>query len=67
MFEKLSLTLLGILVVFSMYLMLVVMPVALYTEAQCLELGYPKFNVTIGLSRYCTNFEGAVTMKVKKL
>lgn len=48
------------------YMMLVMMPVTAYTEAECLRSGYPKAHVTVGLERYCSNFDGAVTVKVTK-
>lgn len=48
------------------YMMLVMMPVMLYTESECLRNGYPKAHVTVGLERYCSNFDGAVTVKVQK-
>lgn len=49
------------------YLMFVVVPVALYSDAKCLRMGYPKSHVTIGLETYCSNLQGTVTVKVDKL
>ena len=51
---------------FFAYLIFVMMPVMAYAEAECLRNGYPKAHVTVGLERYCSNFDGAVTVKVKK-
>lgn len=48
------------------YMVLVMMPVMAYVEAECLRNGYPKAHVTVGLERYCSNFDGAVTVKVTK-
>jgi hypothetical protein len=53
-------------VVFFAYAVFVVTPVSVYAEAECLRNGYPKYHVTIGLERYCSNFDGAVTVKVTK-
>lgn len=50
--------------VFISYLLFVVLPVSLYTDAECLRNGYPKAHVTIGLSRYCSTLDGAVTVQV---
>ncbi len=52
---------------FLMFTMLVYLPVSLYAEAKCLEAGYPKARVSVGLERYCTTLDGAVTVKVEKL
>lgn len=48
------------------YVVLVMVPVALYADAECLRHGYPRAYVTVGLERYCSNFDGAVTVKVTK-
>lgn len=48
------------------YLLLVMFPVSLYADAECLRSGYPKSHVTVGLERYCSNFDGAVTVRVTK-
>ena len=47
-------------------LVVVYIPVALYADAECLKAGYPKARVSIGLDRYCTTLDGAVTVKVQK-
>jgi hypothetical protein len=49
------------------YTIFVWAPVYLYAEAKCLEKGYPKANVSVGLSRYCMNLDGSVTVKVDKI
>lgn len=54
-------------VAFCAYAILVWAPVYLYSEAKCLEKGYPKTKVSVGLSRYCMNLDGSVTVKVDKL
>jgi hypothetical protein len=41
-------------------------PIALHAEAECLRMGYPVARVTVGLERYCTTLDGAVTVKVIK-
>lgn len=58
--------LLGPLVLVFLWLMFVMVPVMIYTEAECLRNGYPKYHVSIGLERYCSNFDGAVTVKVDR-
>lgn len=58
---------LAMIAAFALYVVLVWMPVALWTEAQCLERGYPKSQVSVTLSRYCTTLDGAVTVKVAPL
>ena len=45
-------------------LMFVYLPVMLKTEADCLRQGFPKYNVSVGLERYCMNMHGAVTTVV---
>lgn len=50
--------------VFFLYLIFVMMPVMAYTEAECLRQGLPKAHVTVWLERYCSNFDGAVTVRV---
>ena len=55
------------LIVLMLYMILVMAPVAIYTDAKCLEKGYPEFRVTIGLEKYCMNYDGSITMKVDKL
>jgi hypothetical protein len=62
---------LGILMVaimggFFLWLMFAMVPVMMYTEAECLRKGYPKSYVTVGLERYCSNLVGDITVKVDK-
>ncbi len=64
--EKLVAAVLIPIFAFLVYMMLVMMPVMAYTEAECLRSGYPKAHVTVGLERYCSNFDGAVTVRVTK-
>ena len=52
---------------FMMYFLLIVFPITLYTEAECLRKGYPAASVTVGLERYCMTLDGAVTVNVKHL
>jgi len=54
----------AILGVFFLYTVIVWGPVKLYADAECLRLGYPKAQVSIGLERYCTTLDGSVTVKV---
>lgn len=49
-----------------LYLMFVIIPVSMYTEAECLRAGFPKAYVTIGLERYCATLDGPVTVRVEK-
>lgn len=63
--EKAGIGVLLVLGVFMSYLMFVVIPTAMYTEAECLRKGYPKSSVTIGLERYCMSMDGAVTIGVR--
>lgn len=64
--ERLLYVFLAVIMIVTILLFVVWMPVALYTEAECLRAGYPKSNVTIGLERYCVTLDGAVTVKVTK-
>lgn len=57
----------GVFCAFMVYVLFVVMPVALYTHAECLRNGYPKHAVSVDLQRYCMNLDGTVTVKVDKL
>lgn len=66
MIEKVIWTALIVIALFAAYLMFVLMPVALYADAACLRAGYPRSQVTIGLERYCTTLDGAVTVRVTK-
>ena len=54
-------------ILFLLYVMFFIMPVALYTDAECLRNGYPKAEVTVGLERYCMNLDGSVTVKVEHM
>jgi len=65
--EKVLVTIGAILFVFVFILMFVYLPVGLYAEAKCLEKGYPKSEVTVGLETYCMNLGGTVTVKVDKI
>lgn len=56
----------GAIGLFFLYLVVVWTPVYLYAESECLRAGYPKTQVSVGLERYCTNLDGAVTVLVKK-
>lgn len=49
-----------------LYVIFIILPVTLYTEAECLKAGYPKYKVSVGLERYCVTLDGAVTVKVDK-
>jgi len=51
---------------FMAYVLFIFLPVSIYTEAECLRNGYPNHYVSIGLERYCSNLEGAVTVRIKK-
>lgn len=53
------------LISFSLYAMLVVMPVYFYNDAECLRQGYPSSSVSIGLERYCMTTDGVVSVTVK--
>lgn len=56
----------GPLLLFALYLLVVMVPVMAYNEAECLRNGYPKHAVSIGLERYCMTLDGAVTVRVDK-
>jgi hypothetical protein len=64
--EKVIIGIVSVVGVFAVYLMFVLVPVVMYTDAECLKAGYPKSHVTIGLERYCSNLTGAVTIRVDK-
>jgi len=49
---------------FMLYLMFFILPVTMYTDAECLRNGYPHSSVSVGLERYCMNLDGSVTVKV---
>lgn len=66
MIEKAICTVLIVIALFAAYLMFVLIPVAFYADAECLRAGYPRSQVTIGLERYCTTLDGAVTVRVTK-
>ena len=53
-------------VLIFLYIVVIALPVMLYTEAECLRNGYPKYSVSIGLERYCMNLQGTVTVRVDK-
>lgn len=57
----------GVFAVYSLYMLLFWLPVSLYAGSQCLERGYPKSEVSIGLEQYCMNLQGTVTVSVDKL
>lgn len=58
--------LIAMFIAFILYCAFVLMPVQMYTEAECLRQGYPEHRVTIGLGRYCMTIDGAVTVQVDK-
>ena len=66
MIEKLAILVVSLVVLFSIYMVFVILPVIMYTDAQCLRQGMPKAHVTIGLERYCSTLDGSVTVKVTK-
>ena len=53
-------------VLIFLYMVVIGIPVMMYTEAECLRNGYPKYSVSIGLERYCMNLQGTVTVRVDK-
>ncbi len=57
----------GIVGLFTLYVMFVIMPYALYTDMKCKEAGYPKSEVTVNLKGYCMTLDGAVTIKMEAL
>ena len=67
LFPTAAIVLFGLFVLFSLYMMFVFVPFALWTERECLSKGYPKAEVTIALERYCLNLDGSVTTKVERL
>ena len=56
----------GICALFIAYGLFVLSPVRMYAQAECLRSGFPVAHVTIGLERYCSTLDGAVTVKVEK-
>ena len=64
--EKIVGALAALIGAFFLYMLFVVTPVMLYTDAECLRKGYPKAHVSIGLERYCSTLDGAVTVNVTK-
>lgn len=53
--------------VVTLVLLFVYLPFSMYTQAECLRKGYPKYAVTVGLERYCMNLEGTITVRVEQL
>ena len=51
---------------FAIYVLFIMIPVLMYTEAECLREGYPEYRVSIGLERYCMTLDGVITVKVDK-
>ena len=51
---------------FAIYVLFIMVPVLMYTEAECLREGYPEYRVSIGLERYCMTLDGVITVKVDK-
>lgn len=58
---------LSIVVLFALYIILVYAPFEIMAQKECLERGYPAWDTTIDLDRYCINTEGVVVGKVYKL
>jgi hypothetical protein len=54
-------------VIFFAWALLFMLPIQLRAEARCLEMGYPKTEVTYKGAAYCVNLDGAVTNKVVRL
>jgi hypothetical protein len=65
--DKVEIGIAVFLVSFLLLMMFVWVPVLLHTEARCLEAGYPRAKVTIGLERYCISLEGSTATRVTKL
>lgn len=55
------------LLLFLLWMLFVMLPVALVADAKCLERGYPKSSVTWNFKRYCMNLEGTVTVTVDSI
>jgi len=53
--------------VFTLYTVLVWAPVNVYAESVCLSRGYPEYKVSVGLSIYCINLTGSVSVAVDEL
>ena len=65
--SKIIFAIFGLFCVTGVYVLFIYTPVTLYAEAECLRAGYPKAYVSVGLERYCSNLDGAVTVKVDKV
>lgn len=66
MMEKLVIFVTGLAVAAALYLIVVILPVIFYTEAECLRNGFPKSHVTVGLERYCSALDGQAVVKLSK-
>lgn len=66
MWTKLLNIVIAIFLLFVAYVMLIYMPIHVYTEISCIKQGFPDHKVTINLERYCITIEGATTAKVVK-
>ncbi len=63
--DGVAITVLGLLVLFAMWLMFVWLPISAVNQADCLRAGYPESRVTFNFERYCLTLDGAVTVKVE--
>ena len=66
MTEKILIGICAPILVMMAYVVFIMVPVMMYAESECLRAGYPKYYVSVGLERYCSNLDGAVTVKVTK-
>lgn len=62
--DKVLLALGAAILVIAGYVMLIGLPVMLYSTAKCLEAGYPSASTTFMLKSYCVGIEGDVMDRV---
>lgn len=51
----------------ALVILVVFIPLVLIAESDCLDKGYPKAKVTIGLDAYCIGIDGDVKNRVLRL
>ena len=52
-------------ILFMAYLVIIVVPVTIYHEHQCIKKGYPKSYTTFTMEGYCMGIEGSNSKVVK--
>jgi len=56
-----------VVLVLLIYVLLWITPIAVISEAKCLEKGFPRSKVTYTGKAYCLNLDGSVTVRVEEV